>query len=59
MLKVLVTFSNNKGSEVDLPDVFLVVEDLLVAAAGPVLYVGEAADPASHLELHFLIVNLK
>ena len=55
----LVTFSNNKGSEVDLPDVLLVVEDLLVAAAGPVLHVSQAADPAAHLELHFLIVNLK
>ena len=53
------TLLNNAGSKPDIPDILLVVEDLLVAAPGPVLHVGQAADPAGHLELHFLIVNLK
>ena len=41
------------------PDIFLVVEDLLVPAPGSVLHIGQAANPATHLELQFLMVNLK
>ena len=40
------------------PDVLLVVEDLLVPAPGPVLHVGQAPDPAAHLDVDLLVVYL-
>ena len=57
--KERVFFQFGIGHVMCVPDILLVVEDLLVAAPGPVLHVGEAPDPAGHLELQFFIVNLK
>ena len=44
---------------VDLPHVLLVVEYLLVPAPRPVLHVGQGPDPARHLELQLLVVDLE
>ena len=43
---------------VHLSDVLLVIKYLLVSASRSVLHIGQGADPAGHLELHLLVVNL-